>query len=96
MKTSVSGFLCADDVRLIIGDPHEMVLFLQTACAAAGVDPYTDDLFGLIEALDEQVKARFSDKLQVTAIDADTMTPATKRSEEVGIAISSIEDITVH
>lgn len=96
MKQSLKGFICADEVALVIGDTDEIELFLQSACMAAGINPYIEDTDELVSTLDEQVKVLFSRELQVTPIDADTMTPATKKSEEIFLAISSIEDITVH
>lgn len=96
MKQALKGFLCTEDVKLILGDTHEVVLFFQTAVQVAGIDPYIDDSEMLISTLDEQVKALFSPELQITAVDSDTMTPASRRSEEIFLAISTIEDITVH
>jgi hypothetical protein len=96
MKRTIKGFLCSDEVKLLIGDTHEMVLFLQTACASAGIDPDVEDLDELVSTLDEQVKVRFSKELWVSAVDLDTMTPANKKSEDIILAITPIEDITVH
>jgi hypothetical protein len=96
MKQALKGFLCTDEAKMFIGDPHEMVLFLQTICMAAGIDPYIEDTNSLVESLDEQLKARFSENLQILPVDADTSMPATKRSEEIFLAISTTEDITVH
>jgi hypothetical protein len=96
MKQALKGFFCSDDVPLIIGDPHEMVMFLQTACMAAGIDPDIEDTDELVSTLDEQVKLRFSTELQLSPVDADTMMPATKKSEEIYLAITPINDITVH
>lgn len=96
MKQALKGFICSDEVPLLIGDTHEMVLFLQTACTLAGIDPYIEDTPELVSTLDEQVKVRFSKELMVAPVDADTGMPATKKSEEIFLAISPIEDITVH
>lgn len=96
MKQALKGFSCSDEVHLLIGDPHEMVLFLQTACMTAGIDPYIEDMHELVSTLDEQVKVRFSPELRIFAVDLDTMTPATKRSEEILLVVKTIEDITVH
>jgi hypothetical protein len=96
MKQTLKGFICADEVPLFVGDPHEMVLFLQTSCQVAGIDPDIEDTAELISTLDEQVKVLFSKELMLSPVDADTMMPATKRSEEIFIAITPINDITVH
>jgi hypothetical protein len=72
------------------------VLFLQTSCQVAGIDPDIEDTAELISTLDEQVKVLFSKELMLSPVDADTMMPATKRSEEIFIAITPINDITVH
>jgi len=96
MKQAIKGFLCSSEVKLLIGDTHEMVLFLQTSCASAGVDPYVEDLNDLVSILDEQVKVRFSPELKLSPIDLDTMMPATKKSEDIILAITPIEDVTVH
>jgi tetrahydromethanopterin S-methyltransferase subunit B len=96
MKQALKGFICANDVQMLIGDTHEMVLFLQTAVMAAGVDPYVEDMKELVSTLDEQVKVRFSKELMLAPVDADTGMPATPKSEEIFLAISPIEDITVH
>lgn len=96
MKQALKGFICSDEVPLLIGDTHEMVLFIQTVCMAAGIDPYIENTESLVSTLDEQVKVRFSRELLVSPIDADTMMPATKKSEEIFLAITPIEDIIVH
>jgi hypothetical protein len=96
MKQALKGFFCSDDVPMIIGDTHEMVLFLQTICISAGIDPYIEDTDELVSTLDEQVKVRFSPELQIFPVDADTSMPATKKSEEIYLAITPINDITVH
>jgi hypothetical protein len=96
MKQALKGFLCTDEARMFVGDTHEMVLFLQTVCMIAGIDPYIDDTDALISSLDEQIKARFSENLQILPVDADTSMPATKHSEEIFLAISTTEDLTVH
>jgi hypothetical protein len=96
MKQALKGFLCAEEVKLFLGDTTEIALFLQTSCGIAGINPYIDNLGELVSTLDEQVKVRFSSELQICAIDADTMCPATKHSEEVFLSISAIKDITVH
>jgi hypothetical protein len=96
MKQALKGFICSDEVHLLIGDPHEMVLFLQTVVLAANIDSGIEDLEALISTLDEQVKVRFSPELQISPVDADTMMPVTPKSEEIFLAISPIEDITVH
>ncbi len=96
MKQALKGFLCTEEAKIFIGDSREMVMFLQTTCMIAGIDPYVDNTDELIATLDEQVKARFSENLEIRPIDADTMFPATKKSEEIFLAISTIEDITVH
>lgn len=96
MKQSLKGFLCPDETKLIIGDPHEMILFLQTTCMCAGIDPYIEDTQELLSVLDEQVKVRFSPELEALAVDGDTLTPASRKSEEIFISISPIKDITVH
>lgn len=96
MKQTLKGFFCSDDVHLLIGDTHEMEVFLQTACLAAGINPYIENTDELVSILDEQVKVRFSTELQLFSLDADTMMPATKRSEDIILAIKPIEDITIH
>lgn len=96
MKQALKGFICSDETPLFVGDTHEMVLFLQTVCLTAGIDPFIDDTDALISTLDEQVKVRFSNQLVVLPVDADTMMPATKKSEEIFLAITPIEDVTVH
>lgn len=96
MKQALKGFFCSDDVQLLIGDPHEMVLFLQTICISAGIDPDIENTDELISTLDEQVKHRFSAELQVSPVDAYTFMPANRKSEEIYIAITPIKDITVH
>jgi hypothetical protein len=96
MKQALKGFICADEVAFVIGDPHEMVLFLQTAVTMAGIDPYIDDVDELVSTLDEQVKVRFSPELRIAPVDGDTMMAATKKSEEIYLAIIPIKDITVH
>lgn len=96
MTQTLRGFLYTSDVGLIVGDTIEISLFLQNACAAAGIDPEIENLAELISVLDEQIKARFSPELVVKALDTDTLTDADKYSEEVYIVLSAIEDITVH
>lgn len=96
MKQSFRGFQCHPDTSLIIGDPLEMVLFLQTVCMYAGINSYIEDTQELLSTLDEQIKSRFSPELKVTAYDADTMTEATIKSEEIYIRISPISEIMVH
>jgi hypothetical protein len=96
MKQAIKDFLCDEHVRTLIGDPHELVLFFQTACMAAGIDPYIDDTDELVATLDEQLKTRFSPDLEIEAIDADTGYPATKRSEVVSLLISPVKPITIH
>jgi hypothetical protein len=96
MKQALKGFIYADEVALVIGDPHEMVLFLQTVVTSAGIDPYIEDTEELVSTLDEQLKVRFSSQLRIAPVDADTMMPANKKSEEIYLVIIPIEDITVH
>jgi hypothetical protein len=96
MKQALKGFICADEVSLFVGDPHEMVLFLQTSCSMAGADNGIEDTEYLVSIMDEQVKVRFSPQLMISPVDADTMMPATKKSEEIFLAITPIEYITVH
>jgi hypothetical protein len=96
MKQALKGFLCTDEAKMFLVDAHELVLFLQTVCATAGIDPYIDNTDELVATLDEQIKARFSENLQILPVDTDTSMPATKRSEEIFLAISTTEDITVH
>lgn len=96
MKQSLRGFQCHPDTLLILEDSKEIVLFLQTACHYAGIDPYIDDVKELISTLDEQIKERFSPELKLTAFDADTLTEATVKSEEIFIRISLINEIMVH
>ncbi len=96
MKQALKGFLCTDEAKIFTGDTRELVMFLQTTCMIAGIDPYVDNLDELVSTLDQQIKVRFSENIEIRPVDADTLSPATKKSEEIFLAISTIEDITVH
>lgn len=96
MKQALKGFHCEPETALLLGDTHELELFLQTVCYIAGIDPYIDDTPELLATLDEQVKTLFSPELVVTALDADNLTPASRKSEEIYILISPINHISVH
>lgn len=96
MKAILSGFVCGDEVGLILGDIHELMMFVRTHIELQNTDPYIENLEEFIGELDKEVKSRFSTEIRVIAIDTDTIMHFTKRSEEIIIGIEAIDDIVVH